>query len=53
MIDNFIDVIQKGVKPSVPAEEVLHSIELIDQCYTTVKRFDMPWLTPPEFHYAS
>lgn len=53
MIANFIDVIQKGARPLVPAEEVLPSIELIDECYKTVKRFDMPWLTPSEFQYAS
>lgn len=52
MIANFIDVIQNGAAPTVPAAEVIPSIELIDECYKKVKRFEMPWLTPSEFHYA-
>lgn len=52
MIANLIDVIQKGAKPIVSGEDVLPSIELIDECYKSVKRFDMPWLAPSEFQYA-
>ena len=44
MLTNFVDVITKGANPLVPAAEVLASVELIDECYKTVRRFQMPWL---------
>jgi predicted dehydrogenase len=44
MLSNFIEVVTKGVKPLVPAAEMLASVELIDECYKTVRRFQMPWL---------
>ncbi len=47
MLTNFIDVITKGVKPLVPADEVLMPIELIDECYQRARRFAMPWLENP------
>jgi predicted dehydrogenase len=43
MIDNFIEVVRSGATPLVPADEVLPSIETIDDCYDHRTRFEMPW----------
>lgn len=44
LIGNFLDVVKGVAEPLVPAREVLDSISLIDACYSSRKRFDMPWL---------
>jgi predicted dehydrogenase len=46
IIGNFVDVVDRGAAPLVPAAEVLPSIALIDECYNRRQRFDMPWLEP-------
>jgi UDP-N-acetylglucosamine 3-dehydrogenase len=43
VVGNFIDVIRSGGKPLISGEDVLGSIEMIDECYEVAKRFDMPW----------
>lgn len=43
IVANFIDVVSKGARPLVPASEVILSIELIEECYRTARRFRMPW----------
>lgn len=43
VVNNFLDVIRKGAKPLITGSDVLDSVEMIDQCYETVSRFDLPW----------
>jgi hypothetical protein len=43
MVTNFLDVVSKGERPFVPGEQVLDSLEFIDECYQAVSRFKMPW----------
>lgn len=46
LLDNFLQVIGDGAAPLVSAEDVLPSIELIEACYASRRRFSMPWLEP-------
>jgi hypothetical protein len=43
LIANFLDVIQKDVPPLIPASDTLHTIALIEECYSMAKRFALPW----------
>lgn len=43
IIENFIGVIQRSQDPIVPAQDVLASIQFIDECYASGRRFSMPW----------
>ena len=43
LIDNFLDVLRGTAAPLVQGHEVLDSIGVIDACYRSRKRFDMPW----------
>jgi hypothetical protein len=43
MVSNFVNVIAKGAPPLVSGEDVLASIEFIDECYAAASRLDMPW----------
>jgi predicted dehydrogenase len=43
MLTNFIRVISMGEKPLVSGNDVLGSIQFIDECYLEATRFDMPW----------
>lgn len=43
IVTNFINVIVKGEQPLIAGEDVLESIEFIDECYTSAKRLKMPW----------
>jgi predicted dehydrogenase len=40
---NFIDVICNGTKPLIAGADVLDSLEFIDECYSKVTQFEMPW----------
>lgn len=54
IIANFIDVIAGKVQPLVPAASVLPSLEVMDECYASATRLDMPWLQAEEIaSYAS
>ena len=53
MLDNFVDVVRGQAAPLVPAQDVLPSIELIEECYKRAVRFRMPWLDVPDFHDAA
>jgi predicted dehydrogenase len=48
LIDNFVDVLMTGAEPIVPGRDVLPSIEIIDACYASRNRFDLPWIEPSE-----
>jgi predicted dehydrogenase len=48
VVNNFLDVIQKGSKPLITCTDVLDSVEMIDQCYDMAVRFDLPWYRIPE-----
>jgi len=48
IVDNFISVISNGEKPLVPGCDVLDSTTMIDECYATATRFEMPWYEIPE-----
>jgi len=43
IVANFIRVISNDEKPLVPGSDVLDSITMVDECYTTATRFEMPW----------
>jgi UDP-N-acetylglucosamine 3-dehydrogenase len=43
LVANFLDVIGNDAAPLVTGSDVLNSIELIDECYTAVTKFNMPW----------
>jgi len=43
IVTNFINVINKNEKPLVSGNDVLDSIQFIDECYEAASRFDMPW----------
>jgi predicted dehydrogenase len=43
MLTNFINVIYKDGKPLVAGNDVLDSIQFIDECYKAATRFDMFW----------
>ena len=43
IVDNFLGVISDEAEPLIPGREVVKSLELIDECYSTAERFSMPW----------
>lgn len=43
LIDNFLDIISKGVHPLVSPRDVMDSVALIEECYACRGRFAMPW----------
>lgn len=43
VVGNFLDVISKGEKPLIPAQQVVPSVELIAECYQAGTRFKLPW----------
>jgi hypothetical protein len=43
VVSNFIGVVNGSEKPLIPANEVLNSMRLIDECYAAAARFEMPW----------
>jgi predicted dehydrogenase len=43
LMQNFLAVIAGTEKPIVPAEEVLPSIEIIDEAYQRAVRYPLPW----------
>jgi predicted dehydrogenase len=53
VVTNFIDVVSRGEKPLVSGNDVLDSIEFIDECYAAATRFDMPWYEILEVHRGS
>jgi predicted dehydrogenase len=49
VIDNFLNVVRGTAVPLAPAESVLPSLQLIDECYRRASRLPMPWVeTLPE-----
>ena len=46
LINNFVDVIQNGAGPIIPAEETFASIELLTEAYKKVQQFSLPWYNP-------
>lgn len=43
LLDDFLEVVERGHAPLVPAAEVLPSLELIEECYARRSRLPMPW----------
>lgn len=43
VITNFLNILTKGDQPLVSGNDVLESVELIDECYAVATRFSMPW----------
>jgi predicted dehydrogenase/nucleoside-diphosphate-sugar epimerase len=43
VVDNFLRVIEGKDRPIISGEDVLPSIELIEEAYARRSRFDMPW----------
>jgi predicted dehydrogenase len=48
LVDNFIDVLRGSAAPLIPAQDVLPSIELIDEAYASPAQFPMPWYSPAQ-----
>jgi predicted dehydrogenase len=49
---DLIFAIRTSGQPSVPGEEGIRSLRLIEQCYQNRTLMEMPWLTPQENKYA-
>lgn len=43
LVRNFADVIRGMAQPLIPAQEVLPSVELIEECYARSTHLPMPW----------
>ena len=43
IVKNFLNVLSKNAKPVISGEDVIYSIEWIDDCYAAATRFTMPW----------
>jgi UDP-N-acetylglucosamine 3-dehydrogenase len=43
ILSNFMEVVCSGAKPLISGNEVLDSLDFIDECYANGVRFDMPW----------
>lgn len=43
LIDNFLNIITKGVQPLVCPRDIVDSIRLIEDCYACRERLAMPW----------
>jgi predicted dehydrogenase len=43
LVRNFLNVLAGLEGPLVPADQVIPSIELIDEAYRTAKRISLPW----------
>lgn len=43
LLGNFVSVLRNEAQPLIPAEEVLPSIELIEECYEASTKLSMPW----------
>ncbi len=43
IVKNFLNVLSKNAKPFFSGEDVLNSVEWIDDCYAAATRFNMPW----------
>jgi len=50
-VQNFIDVLSGKASPYVSGQDVLNSVEFIDECYETASRFEMPWYQIPVTTY--
>lgn len=46
LISNFLSVIKGESSPLISGQDVLHSIELIDEAYLNARRFPMTWYDP-------
>lgn len=48
MLRNFAGVVDGEVDPLIPAADVAESIRVIDTCYRSRRRLELPWLRPDE-----
>ena len=46
MVANFVDVIAGKAKPAVSGNDVLPTIEILEEAYKEAKPYAMPWNTP-------
>jgi len=53
LVGNFLSVIKGEASPLVSGQDVLHSIELIDEAYQMARRFPMPWYEPLEVKHVA
>lgn len=53
IVRNFINAIRGNEAPFILAQEVLPSIELLDEAYAKAERFAMPWYDNPEVLHAA
>jgi UDP-N-acetylglucosamine 3-dehydrogenase len=43
IVKNFIDVVSNNTKPLISGNDVLDSMDFIDECYANAALFEMPW----------
>jgi predicted dehydrogenase len=43
IVNNFLNALNKTAKPLILGEDVLKSVEWIDECYAAATRFNIPW----------
>jgi predicted dehydrogenase len=53
IVTNFVHVVNRVEKPLISGEDVLDSIEFIDECYASAKRLEMPWYQYQEVKHGS
>lgn len=44
IIANFVDTVVGRAVPLIPAESVLPALEVMDECYESASRLEMPWV---------
>ena len=43
IVENFVKILENNTIPLISANDVLSSIELIEECYRNRSRFNLPW----------
>jgi predicted dehydrogenase len=52
LLANFLDVITRGGEPLISGETALPGIELLEQAYQQVRRFELPWNSALELSHV-
>ncbi len=53
VVSNFIRVLSNGEEPVVSGDDVLESVQFIDECYAAATSFYMPWYEGLEVEFGS
>ncbi len=53
IVNNFVEILQHRAQPLISGQDVLQSIEFIDECNEQATRFEMPWYEIVENSHGS